>query len=744
MLSLLRKATEPVSWENFLSSYISRVYQYDPSAFTAQLKEFDSLRTSFSSSNQQPTIYLRNSIYEYLWQLLLLENRISFDPKQSLSFLWSDTLSSQTAKQSSLAFEKANVLFSFAAVSSQLAGSLNSLDTAVIKTATFNFQLAATALEQISACFGNAPLLDISETVAKTLSLLMLAQAHECIIFMTHQDPGAKQGVLLRLLADAAEKYRALVSRVKQSGRLHGFIEGQGPGLLEAKAAFYEARSQFVRSQICQSEEAWGEEIGRLRVAVAEIEKFQKNRFLLKSPLYQPEAAFLCEQAPKLLASAEKTNSLVYFHPIPNPLPPLATASLARCVPLADALASESSGWIDRFAGLVSHSQTRSRENLRLRNERIVEEQRLRLLKMANEAAQAFSSFNERSIQKNAAEDLSAPNRLLRLAGEYRKFKEKEGDLAALVDRARLLEHQASTQLAQINALMHEDASEYAAYCVRLGNQPPRQLSIAVKGSHLISLLAAASAQCDQQREKIVAICSSFSSDCEKEIRMLSLPGTQLTESFPTAALRGVERSSQCDVSKLKLLIEEESNLRSCFSEDLCALEASLAAEFSSTGNNADAIDALLCAPAASVHKEKLLVLDSYAAKHSELLRSFLGLFRSFRSVFKNEGGDVREATLAACSNAFIRLKELHSETGALVQSLIEHNQKVSGIGIQLGSLIEQRKVERAEESFRAQGSFSQPQYQPAYNPNSQFPYQPGYGQNGLQSSFPGSYTFRK
>ena len=88
MFSVGTKATDPVSWEQTLAEYISKVYQHDPSQYTGKLKDFDRLRTSLNESQGTPES--RNQVYHYLGQLKMLEGRIKIGGEggAKIAFSW--------------------------------------------------------------------------------------------------------------------------------------------------------------------------------------------------------------------------------------------------------------------------------------------------------------------------------------------------------------------------------------------------------------------------------------------------------------------------------------------------------------------------------------------------------------------------------------------------------------------------------------------------------------------------------
>jgi BRO1-like domain len=99
-----------------------------------------------------------------------------------LQFHWYDAFSFKKVTQHSIAFEKASVIFNFAATLSTIAALKDRSDVNGLKMA-FNFYQASAGMFQfINDHFLHPPSVDMSRDSIKVLVDLMLGQAQECLI----------------------------------------------------------------------------------------------------------------------------------------------------------------------------------------------------------------------------------------------------------------------------------------------------------------------------------------------------------------------------------------------------------------------------------------------------------------------------------------------------------------------------------------------------------------------------------
>jgi hypothetical protein len=134
---------------------------------------------------------------------------------------FTDTVTTQT----SLAFEKASILFLLASTLSSLSASSTRTSPEGLKRAYHYARSSAGILVYINENFLHAPSIDLSKEVVKFLVNLTLAQAQEMFVEKVIEEgkgkerkkgPASGEGMIARLAAQAALMFAALGEEVKE------------------------------------------------------------------------------------------------------------------------------------------------------------------------------------------------------------------------------------------------------------------------------------------------------------------------------------------------------------------------------------------------------------------------------------------------------------------------------------------------------------------------------------------------
>jgi hypothetical protein len=141
-LSVPTKESEAVDFTEPFGAYIQSSYQEDPSKYSQELKQLNDYRSATQAAGKDTTG--RDILYRYYGQLELLGVRFPVDEERlKVEFEWKDAFSKRVVTQSSLAFEKASILFNTAALCSSIAAQADRVETLGLKTAYNYFQAAA-------------------------------------------------------------------------------------------------------------------------------------------------------------------------------------------------------------------------------------------------------------------------------------------------------------------------------------------------------------------------------------------------------------------------------------------------------------------------------------------------------------------------------------------------------------------------------------------------------------------------
>jgi hypothetical protein len=154
----------------------------------------------------------RDLLYKYFGQLELLELRFA---EIRVNFPWRDAFTNKLTTQTSIAFEKACIIFQIAATHSAIAASQNRPDPEGLKRAFYYFRTCAGMLTYINDNFLHAPSTDLSREVIKFLVGIILAQATE-VFFEKCTDEKKGNALVSKIAAQAAFMYTGLAEEVKE------------------------------------------------------------------------------------------------------------------------------------------------------------------------------------------------------------------------------------------------------------------------------------------------------------------------------------------------------------------------------------------------------------------------------------------------------------------------------------------------------------------------------------------------
>ena len=151
-------------------------------------------------------------MYKYFGQLELLELRFA---EIRVNFPWRDAFTNKLTTQTSIAYEKACIIFQIAATHSAIAASQNRSDPEGLKRAFYYFRTCAGMLTYINENFLHAPSTDLSREVIKFLVGVILAQATE-VFFEKCTDEKKGNTLIAKIAAQAAFMYTGLAEEVKE------------------------------------------------------------------------------------------------------------------------------------------------------------------------------------------------------------------------------------------------------------------------------------------------------------------------------------------------------------------------------------------------------------------------------------------------------------------------------------------------------------------------------------------------
>ncbi|KAK0194275.1 BRO1-domain-containing protein [Armillaria mellea] len=344
MISIPKKTTEEVDWTTPIRSLITHSYGENPDNYAAECAALQRCRQDAVRGAGSDTT-ARDLLYKYFGQLELLELRFS---EIKVNFPWRDAFTNKLTTQTSIAYEKASILFQIAGTHSAIAASQSRSDPEGLKRAFHYFKTCAGMLTYINENFLHAPSTDLSREVVKFLVSLILAQATE-VFFEKCTDE--KKGIALvsKVGAQAAAMYNSLTEEVKEfMGK--GIFDRNWVTLLQVKAKYFTSLSHYYRGLVDNTAGKHGDALVRFNLAESLAKEASRTASSLftstMSPTLPADASTALQDRMKAhlaicsdrKSEAQRENDLIYnaMLPAPEALPPIDKIVVANPIPIQE------------------------------------------------------------------------------------------------------------------------------------------------------------------------------------------------------------------------------------------------------------------------------------------------------------------------------------------------------------------------------------------------------------------------
>ncbi|THH32851.1 hypothetical protein EUX98_g1329 [Antrodiella citrinella] len=347
LISLPKKTTEEVDWTTPIRSAISQSYGEDPDNYATECANLQRCRQD-AVKGAGSDMTARDLLYKYFGQLELLELRFA---EIRVNFPWRDAFTNKLITQTSIAYEKASIIFEIAATHSAISAAQNRSDPEGLKRAFYYSRTCAGMLTYINDNFLHAPSTDLSKEVIKFLVGLIMAQATE-IFFEKCSDEKKGNALVSKIAAQAAFMYTALSEEVKEfMGK--GIFDRNWVTVVQTKSRYFSSQAQYFRAQADDAAGKHGDAL--VRFTLAETYAKEANRtassfaslFVTQmSPNLPPDAApSLSDLTKAHLAvctdkknTASRENDLIYNAVLPTPetLPAIEKTSVATIITIQD------------------------------------------------------------------------------------------------------------------------------------------------------------------------------------------------------------------------------------------------------------------------------------------------------------------------------------------------------------------------------------------------------------------------
>ncbi|KAL5514594.1 hypothetical protein ACEPAG_1910 [Sanghuangporus baumii] len=269
-ISIPKKTTEEVDWTSPIRNLIAQSYGENPDNYMAECAALQRCRQDAVKGAGSDTT-ARDLLYKYFGQLELLELRFA---EIRVSFPWHDAFTNKLTTQTSLAYEKASVIFQLAATHSAIAAAQNRGDPEGLKRAFHYFRTSAGMLTYINDNFLHAPSTDLSREVVKFLVNTMMAQATE-VFYEKCVDEKKGSGLVAKVANQTASMYTALCEEVKEfMGK--GIFDRNWVTVLQIKSKYYTSLAQLHRAQADNAAGKHGDALARFTAAESAAKEASK------------------------------------------------------------------------------------------------------------------------------------------------------------------------------------------------------------------------------------------------------------------------------------------------------------------------------------------------------------------------------------------------------------------------------------------------------------------------------------
>ncbi|CAJ2511936.1 Uu.00g075610.m01.CDS01 [Anthostomella pinea] len=311
-----RKGTQ-LSLSSAVRQYISTKYDQHPDMFRQDLDVIEALRRDAVNVREPHPSGVR-MLQAYAGQLVWISAKFPIDI--GADFTWYPALGYNIERpivHNNLQFELANILYNLAALYSHLAIGSNRADTVGLKTAASYFSHSAGVLthlkNEIIPEMRTTPPDDMDEHTLDSLIQLQLAQGQECFWQKAAMD-GYKDASIAKLAARVSDLYNlageaAMRSEAISSSWIHH---------MSAKHHHFAAAAQYRAACDCLEKRKYGEEVARLKDAVAcvgEGLRESKGGYLHKTVVEALNV--LKRRVEEDLKRAERDNDVIYLNPVP-------------------------------------------------------------------------------------------------------------------------------------------------------------------------------------------------------------------------------------------------------------------------------------------------------------------------------------------------------------------------------------------------------------------------------------------
>lgn len=322
MLFISPKRSENIRLSRAAEQYITK--SYDKQAWTSVCRYF----TLFEDSHQQ--MVNTSCLFDFeeaalqpfavcLRYYKSVEEKINAK-SLALEFVWMDTLRKKKVKDTSFAFEKANLMFNIGAIYSVLASKGDFTTPDGKKAAMNKYLMAAGCFDKVREWTRDLPRIDSLDLTQEHCSYaiyLMIAQGYICMFEFVDKATYNKQNI--GKLANAVAKNYQFAQEVASRSPLQQGMPRDQIALMEFYSVYYRAVANYwtalwEKEQAEQTAKGFGVAVSRLRLARSQADQAVRIRQVVGQPM--DKGRQLLEILSKATQDSESTNLNVYMDSI--------------------------------------------------------------------------------------------------------------------------------------------------------------------------------------------------------------------------------------------------------------------------------------------------------------------------------------------------------------------------------------------------------------------------------------------
>ncbi len=672
------KTTKEADWIQQLTCHIVEMGE-DPNDYRAEIAQFNRMRQDARHAPISPAGV--DILISYYRQLDSLSKRLPIvEVPLTILFVWYDSFDpNYSVKQTSIAFEKANVLYNIGALLSQLARGG--------KDKAKNYQCAATTFTFIGENFLHPPLVDIMKPSLQFITALMLAQAQEEVVEKAVKDEksfsilsklaAAATGLFGQAMAKLSSTEMADVCNYLLSGAIHGY-DRDPYTLLQIKVGLWAATREYFAGEAAYKEERVGEAIVRLcRAGEISKETLDSCPFAgsAKVIIY---LRGLTTYAAQRSAALSKENGLIYTQSIPegHTLEPIEGALLVK----AGGTLGESWRWVperrDLFQKLIP---LRMHEEISKYSEEKSKLLRYESLKVSTASSDFHSTLTALGfpgafdvvLEGSGGDDL--PKEFQKLATAARLVANAREIVDSLEPRVEAIRG----VIGEISGLLDEEIAVYQKSKLEHGSELWSQEPSHVGNSEIFRMLSTLEQRIYQAYEQKLSKSSgaiyAITPQMKQDMAILTGPADALLRLVRTGSTRsnsGIEDEQSAsdrggDVERVRCILEELEGLSTGRTGMLSKLKEQILAD--------DISDSLALAKGQDIsalfHEElgkfdkTCSLIEENISRNTNLLSEFKQLWAAVSGKFKKESAmreSVQNELIARFSCAIEAYRKAH------------------------------------------------------------------------------------